>query len=81
MSEYLNTVKRLEPDITPIDLAGGIASIAISLKRLADNTKPKSQLLDMDKARTIINNYLKEAGCINDWDADELLGQILECIQ
>ena len=33
---YLNTVHRLEPDITPIDLPAAAASIAISLKRIAD---------------------------------------------
>jgi hypothetical protein len=33
---YLATVARLEPDIMPIDAAGGWASIAISLKRIAD---------------------------------------------
>lgn len=35
-NEYLNTVARLEPEITPIDTAAGWASIAISLKRIAD---------------------------------------------
>lgn len=33
---YLNTIGRLEPDITPIDADAAWASIAISLKRLAD---------------------------------------------
>ncbi len=33
---YLATVGRLEPDIMPIDAAGGWASVAISLKRIAD---------------------------------------------
>lgn len=33
---YQATVKRLEPDITMIDQDAGIASIAISLKRIAD---------------------------------------------
>lgn len=36
LESYLNTVARLEPDITPIDLTGAAASIAISLKRIAD---------------------------------------------
>ena len=35
--EYLDTVKRMEPDITHVDLTAGAASIAISLKRIADN--------------------------------------------
>jgi len=33
---YLETVKRLEPDIAMIDAGAGFASIAISLKRIAD---------------------------------------------
>lgn len=33
---YLDTVRRLEPDIAMIDTAAGMASIAISLKRIAD---------------------------------------------
>lgn len=33
---YLDTVKRLEPDIAMIDLGAGLASMAISLKRIAD---------------------------------------------
>lgn len=31
---YLKTVDRLEPDITPIDLDAGIASIAVSLRSI-----------------------------------------------
>lgn len=34
--EYLKTVERLEPDICCIDTGAGLASIAISLKRIAD---------------------------------------------
>ncbi len=34
---YLNVVRRLEPDVTMIDPDAGIASIAISLKRIADS--------------------------------------------
>lgn len=33
---YQETVRRLEPDIHPIDPDGAAASIAISLKRIAD---------------------------------------------
>jgi len=35
-NEYLKTVDRLEPDIHPIDPPAGWASIAVSLKRIAD---------------------------------------------
>lgn len=34
--EYLKTIERLEPDITPIDASAFYASVAISLKRIAD---------------------------------------------
>jgi hypothetical protein len=33
---YLDTLQRMEPNIAPIDAAAGWASIAISLKRIAD---------------------------------------------
>lgn len=33
---YLKVIERLEPDLTMIDHDAGIASIAISLKRIAD---------------------------------------------
>lgn len=33
---YLDTIKRLEPDIAMIDQGAAAASIAISLKRIAD---------------------------------------------
>ena len=36
LDAYLATVDRLEPNITPIDVTGAAASIAISLKRIAD---------------------------------------------
>jgi hypothetical protein len=34
---YLATIDRLEPEIAPIDSAAGWASIAVSLKRIADS--------------------------------------------
>jgi hypothetical protein len=33
---YQGTIVRLEPSITPIDTAAALASISISLKRIAD---------------------------------------------
>jgi hypothetical protein len=33
---YLEVIKRLEPDITMIDRDAAMASIAVSLKRIAD---------------------------------------------
>lgn len=33
---YLDTIGRLEPDIAMIDTGAGLASIAISMKRIAD---------------------------------------------
>lgn len=34
--DYMDTVKRIEPDVHPLDLGGAAASIAISQKRIAD---------------------------------------------
>lgn len=33
---YIDTISKLEPDIAPIDIGAAAASIAISLKRIAD---------------------------------------------
>lgn len=38
---YLQTVERMEPDITSVDRDGALASIAISLKRIADVMEKK----------------------------------------
>lgn len=47
LDAYIDTVNRLEPDITPIDTTAALASIAISLKRIADvleNNESANQL-------------------------------------
>lgn len=44
---YLDTVKRLEPNITQIDADTYYASAAISLKRLADNSDRIVKLLEI----------------------------------
>lgn len=36
IDSYLNTVERMEPNIHHVDVSGASASIAISLKRIAD---------------------------------------------
>jgi hypothetical protein len=36
---YLDTVRRLEPDIAMVDQEAAAASIAISLRRIADSLK------------------------------------------
>ncbi len=36
VNAYLATIDRMEPNITPVDLPAAAASIAISLKRIAD---------------------------------------------
>lgn len=46
LKAYLNTVIRLESDITPIDANAAYASIAISLKRIADLMQLRA---DLDK--------------------------------
>lgn len=43
---YLNTIARLEPEITPIDMTAAAASIAISLKRIADSLDKLTTQLD-----------------------------------
>jgi hypothetical protein len=35
---YLETIERMEPEISPVDPGAFYASAAISLKRIADNT-------------------------------------------
>jgi len=37
---YLGTVERMEPKIAPVDRDAALASIAISLKRIADMLAP-----------------------------------------
>lgn len=41
VDSYLDTVARMEPDVTPVDREGALASIAISLKRIADAMEPR----------------------------------------
>lgn len=48
---YLDTIARLEPDIAMIDTPAGIASIAISLKRIADSLDYICQKMDEGKWR------------------------------
>lgn len=43
--EYLHTVERMEPEITPVDLPAAAASIAISLKRIADALENQNHIL------------------------------------
>lgn len=33
---YMDTIRRMEPDIAAVDVTGALPSIAISLKRIAD---------------------------------------------
>jgi hypothetical protein len=41
---YLDTVERLEPDISCVDRDAALTSIAVSLKRIADSIEPFSQI-------------------------------------
>lgn len=43
LDAYIDTVNRLEPEITPIDATAALASIAISLKRIADMVEGVNQ--------------------------------------
>lgn len=49
---YLDTIARMEPEIASVDAAGAYASIAISLKRIADA---------LDEALAIIKRAEAEA--------------------
>ena len=40
---YLDTIDRMEPDLTMVDRDAALASIAISLKRIADALERKEQ--------------------------------------
>lgn len=52
MSEaYQETIARLEPDIAIIDTGAGLASIAISLKRIADVLELLQKDVDMQFLR------------------------------
>lgn len=42
---YLATLARMEPDISPVDLTAAAASIAISLKRIADAFEAQNLML------------------------------------
>jgi hypothetical protein len=43
---YLETLDRIEPDIAMIDASAGWASIAISLRRIADSQEKIANILD-----------------------------------
>lgn len=43
---YLDTVERIEPEVTMIDLGYALASISISLKRIADNLELQLSNID-----------------------------------
>ena len=63
---YAKTVERLEPDITPVDHDGAMASIAISLKRIADA---------LEEANTLTNMYrVQPAGTDDDHTGGGLFG-------
>jgi hypothetical protein len=55
--EYLDTVRRLEPDIHPIDAAAGYASGAISLKRIADSLE-----FIIGAAKLLVQEEVREGG-------------------
>ncbi len=48
---YLETVARMEPDVTPIDAAAFYASAAISLKRIADSLDEIARVMPL-----LVNN-------------------------
>lgn len=51
LNTYSDTVNRLEPDIHPIDVTAAAASIAISLKRIADSLETIALCVDTQTLR------------------------------
>lgn len=73
VDKYLATVNRLEPDIHPIDAGAGWASVAISLKRLADiATEAHSEMI---RATREVQEHHETAG------HDDLLGRIVDALE
>ncbi len=56
---YLDTVARMEPEIAMVDTGGAAASIAISLKRIADSLEKLADCVDAHDAG-IIRSLLME---------------------
>lgn len=57
--DYLATLNRLEPGIAPVDYALSLASIAMSLKRIADCME-RNELVtnaNMNMVASAINNH------------------------
>lgn len=76
---YLGTIDRLEPEIYPIDLCAAQASMAISLKRIADalEGKPRTHLVWAEE--TIRENASQPNAhlAIHENDLDVLTDQLL----
>lgn len=67
--EYLNTVDRIEPEVVPLDRDGALASIAISLKRIADSLEATRITEDEETVITLPQIMLRTSqalGCINE---------------
>lgn len=62
VDEYLGTVKRIEPDVHPLDRDGALASIAISQKRQADALERIALLLENPRVtiKTLEELYTEE---------------------
>lgn len=82
---YLDTVSRLEPDIAPIDTPAALASIAISLRRIADAMQPPTMIthggpLTLAQAEKAKAWWRNEFGAPNpsppppDWDSVKSAG-------
>lgn len=52
---YIETIKRLEPDIAMIDASAFYASAAISLKRIADILEKKNEAVSMADLMTKVS--------------------------
>lgn len=65
---YLGTIGRMEPDLAPVDDAAAMASIAISLKRLADASERGA--IGLERIADVVER-LEEEGAADAQAADE----------
>lgn len=73
---YLETLDRMEPDIHMIDAGAGWASIAISLKRIADELNVANKLEALRQHSDAIVDSQKHAQWLRDHGLGDLIDQL-----
>lgn len=58
---YLNTIERMEPDIAMVDAGAAYASIAISLKRIADSLDRMASASEFGKQTDRVKALIEES--------------------